>query len=106
MSVIVGKMQYHPYNGKIADINESDTNKHTVDISAYVPTNCVAVVIVPKRVSGSGELYLYSNEGSTYVYGTSYNFNVLLAIKNQRIQFHQSTANDDFDLYMLGYLTD
>jgi len=103
-------MNFYPYNGKIADINEADTADHTVDISAYVPQNCVAVILKAYRVSGTGYLLVYPNEGTIGVWldigGTGAEHVPIIAIKNQRLKYKQSVAGDDFDLFMFGYFVE
>jgi len=98
-------MGFKGCNVNIADVTESDTAKHTVDISAYVPENCVAIIVQGQRISGTGSLHTYSNEGSLPTYINTVFYQPTIAILNQRIQYRLTVANDDFDIYMLGYWT-
>lgn len=99
-------LNFTPYNGKIADITEADTNKHTFDISAYVPANCLAIIIACVRMAGTGSLFFYPNEETNYVLGNGRTQQFTIAIITQRLQYSLNVANDDFDLYMFGYFTE
>ena len=55
-------LSLHPYNGEIATITETDTNKHFLDLSTVgddaqgnpqTPINCVGVILWCNRQSGS-----------------------------------------------------
>lgn len=99
---------YVPYNAKIADINEVDTNLHTLDLATALSEsrNITAVIISHTRIAGTGNLQVYPNEGSRYlnVDWASAGTTVVLAAGTNRLQYKQSVANDDFDLYCLGYI--
>ena len=99
-----------PYNGKIADITETDTAKHTLDLeTALSETRKIIMVILTWwRVSGTGELRIYPNEGTYNFAGSSQYLGVscVIADGTQRLQYAQSVANDDFDLYCLGYVVE
>jgi len=100
------------YNGKIADITHADTNKHTLDLAAALSESrkIVAVMVFPLRISGSGNMLIYPNEGTTgqstggttqYMRGLA-----ILAEGTNRLQYALDTANDDWDLYCFGYIVE
>ena len=100
-----------PYNGKIADINESDTNKHTLDLASALgeARKIIAVIIRASRVSGTGNFYAYPNEGTTdESVGEGAGMTKLIVIKDgtQRLQYAQSVSNDDWDLFCFGYVVE
>lgn len=99
---VIGGGTFHAHNGKVADITHADTNKHTVDLSAFVPENCVAIVVYGRRVVGAGELLMYPDEG-TFLVETFWKSVEVIAIRNQRLEYELSVKNDDFDLYLMGY---
>ena len=96
-----------PYNAKIADINESDTNVHYLDLAtALSETRRITGIIVGSaRIAGTGSLIVYPNEAAYGIYLSIYtvpNFISLDPAQN-RLKYSQSVANDDFDLYCFGY---
>ena len=98
-------LRYSRYDGKIADIKENNTNKHYLDLSDYVPEKCVAIVIVRVKMSGSGHLKCYPNEETNTVVQLDDGRLEFVPITNRRMQYSQSVANDDFDVYLYGYYT-
>lgn len=99
------------YNGKIADINESDTNKHTLDLeTALTETRKIVLLILGVyRISGSGSFYTYPNEGTDHAKlgdDLVWQKPVMIADGSQRVQYNQDVANDDFDLYCFGYFVE
>jgi hypothetical protein len=105
-----------PYNGKIADIKEADTNKHYLTLANSAGTGAIAgetrkiIAIIPygSRVSGSGSVRAYPNEGTSYINISAYDATPMVVIANntQRLQYNQSVANDDWDLYCFGYVVE
>ncbi|GAH96755.1 unnamed protein product, partial [marine sediment metagenome] len=102
-----------PYNGKIADITETDTNKHTLDLeTALTETRkIIALSITAKRMGGTGEFNCYPNEGAQpSLVGSSASVYLrgMLIIKDgtQRLEYNLTVANDDWDLYCLGYVVE
>lgn len=95
-----------PYNGKIADINEDDQDTHYLDLEAALSETrmIVALILVADRQGGAGNLLLHPNEG-TYWLNSWTNVATFIGIAkdSQRLKYEQSAANDDFDLYCLGY---
>lgn len=96
-----------PYNGKILDINESDTSDHTADVATPLSEtrDILALIVKSPRISGTGHLEWYPNEGAdTFQASSSYDCHtVALAAGLNRVKYKQSVANDDFDVYCMGY---
>ena len=117
LSGLSGQQIMVPYNGKIADIKEADTNKYYLTLANAGGTGAIAgetrkiiaVIIRWNRASGTGNLNFYPNEG-TYVAGgsssTTVTYVIIIADGTQRLQYSQSVANDDWDLYCLGYVVE
>jgi hypothetical protein len=105
-----------PYNGKIADIIEDDTDKHflNLEIALGETRKIVAVMLVAARMDGGGSFLVYPNEGVTNIQGIqgqgeTWNFYMGLCVikeNSQRLQYSQLWANDDWDLYCLGYVVE
>jgi len=110
LSGLSGQVLFVPYNGKIADIKEADTNKHTLDLATALSENrkILAISCYPSRVSGSGVFMVYPNEGSFGPYGVDGSVFWLVVIKNgtQRLQYAQSIPNTDWDFYCTGYVVE
>jgi hypothetical protein len=116
----IGRKQvFIPYNGKIADITEADTSKHYLTLANDAGTGAIAgetrkiiaICLAASRISGTGDFYVYPNEGTRYLdigtsavtYGRGF---IVIADGTQRLQYSQSVANDDWDLYCLGYIVE
>lgn len=97
-----------PYNGKIADITHADINRHTLDLEAALTETrkIISVIISANRIVGTGNFKCYPNEGAS---GTDTNSVVyprattIIADGTQRLEYSLTVANDDFDVYCLGY---
>lgn len=106
-----------PYNGKIADITHADTVTHLLVLANGAGTEAiagetrkiVAVELFSVRIAGTGVIFGYPNEG-TFFGGVSYNgtFPSVIVVANgtQRLQYALEVANDDFDLYCIGYVVE
>ena len=105
-----------PYNAKIADITHADTNLHTLTLANAAGTGAiagetrkiVALAIDANRVAGTGNFYVYPNEGvNTYnaTWGSEGEM-VVIANGTQRFQYSLTVNNDDFDIYCLGYVVE
>lgn len=96
-----------PYNAKIADITHADTSVHYLDLAVALPETrkIIKLTIRASRISGTGELRVYSNEGAAYQQaGTiTTDVTVTIAAGTQRLKYNLTVANDDFDLYCFGY---
>lgn len=108
-----------PFNGKIADITEADTNTHLLTLANAGGTGAIAgetrkvimVICGFQRIAGTGGFRLYPNEGANTVtfspiIGTSLTLSVVIADGTQRVQYSQTVANDDWDLYCFGYVVE
>ena len=106
-----------PYNGKIADITHADTNLHTLTLANAAGTGAIAsetrkiigLLIDPYRISGTGVFHVFPNSGAKdescssgqFMYGI-----IVIANNTQTLTYHLTVANDDFDLYCLGYVVE
>jgi len=117
LSGLSGQQIFVPYNGKIADITEADTNKHYLTLANSAGTGAIAgetrkiiaVILNNSRISGTGSLLYLPNEGNRNATGAASSLgpvNVVIANGTQRLQYYQSVANDDFELYCLGYVVE
>lgn len=104
------------YNAKIADITHADTALHTLTLANGAGTGAIAgetrkiiaVLTVWPRIAGTGAVYLYPNEGASRIYEAN---NVagpfcVIADNSQQLQYALSVANDDYDLYCMGYVVE
>lgn len=91
---------------KILDLQENDTAAHIEDLSPFVPPGTKAILIVPERVTGTGYFMTYPRSHATKVWNTHAGFSVLEIIKNQELKWKNSAANDDWDIYLLGYFVE
>ena len=96
-----------PFNDQIADITHADTNKHEITLAAMgLPNNVVKLHLGVTRISGTGVMQFYPGEGTRGVsVATGIAGHVAVIIVNERLQYKLSVANDDFDLFCLGYET-
>lgn len=102
-----GILKVIPYNGKIADITHADLNKHTLDLETALleVRKIISLVLYAYRVSGSGDLKLYPNEGTEQIETSNATRACKIIIKDgsQQLQYALAVINDDFDLYCMGY---
>jgi len=87
---------------KFLDLQENDTVVHIEDISAVVPPGVVAVLIQPRRISGTGGFRVYPMNSTDYV-TPDVSFINIIPIKDQELKWSNSTANDDWDVWIYGY---
>jgi len=107
-------VRFFGHNEKIVTgLTESDTNKHYLDLSSWVPKNTVAVIMHAVRTSGTGYLVAYPNEGIDTIRITDPDDPTrttatpkIIAIKNQRLQYSLAIANDVFNIYLFGYFVE
>jgi len=99
---------FTPYNDKVADITHADTNKHTITLEALgLPSNAIVLLLTAKRITGTGSLRGYPNEGTNDLYlgiGTA-QAGIVFAIINERLQYDLTVANDNWDLFCMGFWT-
>ena len=88
---------------KIADLQENDTTAHTLNISAFVPPACIALIIVPLRISGTGLFAVYPRSHTSFSASTARDAFNMVTIENQEIKWKNTVQNDDWDLYLIGY---
>jgi len=88
---------------KILDLQENDTATHVQDISAFVPPETLAILMIPDRISGSGNFLVYHRSTTVLSSITDTDQLNLVTIKDQELVWKNSAANDDWDIYLLGY---
>lgn len=99
-----------PYNAKIADLQENDTDKHTLDMQSSLSEDRIVVgaIVRAVRISGGGSFLVYPNEGTARQMNISAgDYSALFvpfAVDTSRLQWANSQANDDWDLYCYGYV--
>jgi len=100
------RLRPEPCNKKIADISEADTSKHYLGLEAALGETRKIVMVILQwwRTLGTGFLRVYPNEGtkSTDVEG-AYAHSVMIKDGTQRLQYSQSAANNQFELWCIGY---
>lgn len=95
-----------PMSAKIADINETDTDYHTLDLQTALSETrtIVSIVASASRIGGSGNIGFYANSGTTAVYWSAYlQPACVVSIADNELKYSLQTANDDFDVYCFGY---
>lgn len=94
-----------PASGKIYDITHPDTNEHSVSLPSGYPANTKLLFIKVVRSSGSGFFYVGSVSGSTdkarvaTTYGSAW-----VRAADGLFYYSLGTADDDFDIFSLGYI--
>ena len=88
---------------KIADLQENDTATHILDLRSFVPPECIAILFSANRKAGSGVFRIYPRSSPSNYFLTSSNIQVLTTIKDQELKWQNTVANDDWDLYLIGY---
>lgn len=104
MSLKLAARLVAPEPHKIADLQENDTTRHDEDLSAFLPEGTVAILIMPARITGSGSFWAYpvSNAASKIMQCSTQTL-TLVPIKNRVLSWKNTTANDDWDIWMYGY---
>jgi len=100
-----------PYNGKIADITHADTNQHNLDLAAALSEtrNIISVLIQAERVSGTGYFRMYPNAGAQQISGGTGTLDLkecVLAVGSNNLLYQLSVANDDWDIWCMGYVVE
>lgn len=108
---LAGRQIFVPYNGKIADILEDDTDKHFLDLATPLgeTRKIIAVLTGAERITGTGYFVWYPNEGARMTGWVSYANTLqvtVIANGTQRLQYAQTVANDDWDFYCFGYVVE
>ena len=99
---------FTPYNEKIADITHADTAKHTISLESLgLPPTAIVLLLGAVRISGTGYLQVYPNEGVDLIrLGPAFNNAVFpIAIILERLEYKLNVASDDFDVYCFGFWT-
>lgn len=106
-TIVLNFTNFVGYNGKIFDLTYADTSHHytsSVATALSETRTVVGLVLTSTRSSGTGNLNVYSIEGASYdLVSTIRTGCSVIGIINDRIEHNLSVANDDFDLYCLGY---
>lgn len=99
-----GNLRIFPYeDGKILDITHADTNEHTATMPAGIPSNCVAMYVVPYRIGGTGQWAFRSVSGGNDDICNSNESVVWFRAANGNWYYRLTVANDDWDIYCWGY---
>lgn len=110
LSGLAGQQIWVPYNSKIADITHADTNKHTIDLASPLAEtrNIIGVLLYAQRISGSGSINAYPNEGTYtgYLGSTVIPCLIIISPGTNRLQYALNQSNDDWDLYCIGYIVE
>jgi len=88
---------------KIADLQENDTAVHDLDLSSFIPPECMAIAILVERTSGTGYFNVYPRSHATLKWAISSNKVSLVFIEDQVLKWQNTVNNDDWDVYLLGY---
>lgn len=117
VTVVCSDQVFVPYNGKIANITESDTNKHLLTLANSTGTGAITgetrkviqVLLCSVDTSGAGAFYVYPNEGTYSVtiraVGVSVD-SIVIADGSQRLQYSLETSGNVMDLYCFGYVVE
>jgi len=100
------KLHIIPASGQIYDITHPDVNEHSVGLPVGYPANTRALLVMCTRMAGTGVIYLISTSG---VISSRWTVSTGLAgvwVRAADGQFYHSlsVANDDWDLYAIGYI--
>jgi len=88
---------------KIADLQENDTAEHVLDLSSIIPVATMGLILVVERISGTGYFHVFPRSHATLKWSLGIGNPTLMTIKDQEIKWKNTAANDDWDLYLLGY---
>jgi len=106
-----------PMNEKIADITHADTLQHFLALAPVLHAPGVAppetrkiivIILTSERQAGTGGFTVYPNEGGwcDISIWKAYPVPIVIANGTQRLQYSLPVANDDFDLYCMGYVVE
>jgi len=90
---------------KILDLQENDTVAHTEDLSALVTDEIKAVILLIKRMAGTGLFRAYPMSGTQYQ-DIALSNQVICTIRNKELKWSNSVANDEWDIYLIGYFVE
>lgn len=107
--VDIGKreiLKFIPYNKKIMDITAAEDDQvHTCALAGLIEANTRIVILVGSRISGTGSLKIYPNEGlASSQFKLDYRNPIVYALKagEQNIKYEKTVSGDDWDLYDMG----
>jgi len=90
---------------KIYDITHSDTDAHSVDLPVGYPENTVALIVSVIR-AGTGNLHLRPAAlGTNMILGQNGWGMWLRSPADGKFHYALGTADDDWDVYSVGYIT-
>jgi len=89
-----------PY--KIADLQENDTVAHFLELS-FAPKECMAILLKVERMAGAGSFQMYPRSHASLVINAEIAGSTLITIKEQKLKWKNTVANDDWDISLLGY---
>ena len=96
-----------PASGKIYDITHADTNEHSVALPAGYPANTKAIYITCFRLAGTGFFVPRSVSGMPGAPRIATDFGGLwIRAVNGLFYYNLHTANDDWDIFSDGYITE
>lgn len=99
---------YVGYNGKIASFQRTDTSLFYINLTEALDDErtIIAINVRGVRVSGSGGLYTYPNEGvyPLAIGHSSFSSWIIIKYGTNRLPLYQSVANDSWDVYCYGYV--
>ncbi|MDH7477958.1 MAG: LamG domain-containing protein [Candidatus Bathyarchaeota archaeon] len=99
---------YVGYNGKIASFQRNDTSLFYLNLTEVLndERTIIAINVRGVRVSGSGGLYTYPNEGGypLAIGHSSFSSWIIIKYGTNRLPLYQSVANDSWDVYCYGYV--
>lgn len=106
---LAGRQIFIPYNALISTLTHQDTARHLLNLETALSETrkIIAILLLSTKTAGSGDLFLYPNEGNAYVstgyqtwtYGT-----IIIADSTQRLQYSFQTSGATFDLFCIGYV--
>jgi hypothetical protein len=96
-----------PASGKIMDITHADTNEHAIALPAGFPANTRALLIMPSRQAGTSNFRILSVTGDTVgaILLSNQQCAVWVRSASGDFLYRLMAANDDWDIYCVGYLT-
>jgi len=107
---LAGRQIFVPFLDVIGNINEHDTDIHFMNLATALneTRKIIMVLLRADRVSGTGDLETYPNEGAigwlTVILWIVQN--IVIKDGSQRLQYRQTVANDSLDVRCCGYVVE
>lgn len=96
-------LSFVPNHLKILDIQNNDTNTRVCSLAGLIPSNAVAIVLHPRRASGSGALKVFPNSGNVDIQVSTAGVCVYgFAEGTQDLKLANTINNDDWDIWEIG----